>query len=81
VLREHRNRGLGASLMRSILDRADREALVVVLNAQTAVRGFYERLGFVVDGPEFEEAGIPHVHMARPARRPESATPTPTSRP
>ena len=33
------------------------------LNAQTHAQGFYERCGFVLDGEEFMEAGIPHVRM------------------
>jgi ElaA protein len=69
VLKDRRGHGLGARLMAHILARADREGHAAVLNAQTAVRGFYEKLGFVADGPEFEEAGIPHVHMTRPAHR------------
>jgi hypothetical protein len=27
--------------------------------------GFYERLGFQADGPEFDEVGIPHQRMRR----------------
>ncbi|MDX2143405.1 MAG: GNAT family N-acetyltransferase [Rhodospirillaceae bacterium] len=69
VLKDRRTHGHGARLMRHILARADRDGHTAVLNAQTAVRGFYEKLGFVADGPEFEEAGIPHVHMTRPARK------------
>jgi predicted GNAT family N-acyltransferase len=36
------------------------------LHAQTAVRGFYARLGFVASGPEFIEDGIRHVAMGLP---------------
>ena len=35
----------------------------VVLDAQSHLAGWYERLGFVVDGAEFVEDGIPHVPM------------------
>ncbi len=35
----------------------------VVLDAQSHLAGWYERLGFVVDGPEFVEDGIPHLPM------------------
>ena len=35
------------------------------LHAQEAVVGFYERLGFVVEGERFFEADIPHVAMWR----------------
>src|SRR4029453_4982370 len=36
-----------------------------VLDAQTYLRGFYERLGFAVTGPEFLDDGVPHVPMRR----------------
>ena len=39
----------------------------VVLDAQTYLRGWYERFGFVVTGPEFVEDGIPHLPMRREA--------------
>jgi predicted GNAT family N-acyltransferase len=37
----------------------------VVLHAQLSAAPFYTRAGFVERGPVFEEAGIPHVEMAR----------------
>jgi len=37
----------------------------VVLSAQRSAAGFYARLGFEERGPDFEEAGIPHVEMVR----------------
>jgi len=36
-----------------------------VLDAQTYATGVYEQAGFVVDGPEFLDDGIPHVPMRR----------------
>jgi predicted GNAT family N-acyltransferase len=36
---------------------------IVKLNAQTHAVGFYARHGFVAEGEEFMEAGIPHVVM------------------
>ena len=59
---EHRGRGLGAALMRAALSSIKGD---VVLDAQVRVRRFYERLGFVVDGPEHDEDGISHVRMRR----------------
>jgi ElaA protein len=35
----------------------------VVLDAQAPLVGWYATFGFVVDGPEFLEDGIPHVPM------------------
>jgi ElaA protein len=37
----------------------------VVLDAQTPLARWYATFGFVVDGPEFIEDGIPHVPMRR----------------
>ncbi|AGL20174.1 GNAT family N-acetyltransferase [Actinoplanes sp. N902-109] len=37
-----------------------------VLAAQAHLTGFYERFGFLTDGPEYLEDGIPHVPMRRP---------------
>lgn len=50
------------ALMQAARERGDREA---VLHAQTSAAGFYVRAGFTTRGPEFDEAGIPHVEMVR----------------
>lgn len=64
VLREARGTGIGLFIMAEIMRRlADGRAESVVLNAQTQVEGFYQRLGFISEGARFLEAGIPHVHM------------------
>jgi len=61
-----RGRGHAARLLRAALD--DVGAHPCVLNAQTYLRGMYARHGFVQDGPEFVEDGIPHVPMLRASR-------------
>ena len=38
----------------------------VRLHAQTSAQAFYARAGFTPVGSVFEEAGIPHIEMARP---------------
>jgi len=38
-----------------------------VLNAQAYLAGFYATFGYVPDGEEFLDDGIPHVPMRRPA--------------
>lgn len=58
---------------RSLADALVRHALAlaagpVVLDAQTYLVGWYGRLGFAPDGPEFVEDGIAHVPMRWPAR-------------
>lgn len=65
---EHRGTGAGAALMRAVLaglDEPGGPVGAVVLGAQVQARGFYERLGFAVDGPGYDEDGIPHVPMRR----------------
>ncbi|QWC83979.1 GNAT family N-acetyltransferase [Nocardioidaceae bacterium] len=57
-----RGRGLSAALVRRALDVCG-DGTTVVLDAQSHLRAWYERLGFAVDGAEFVEDGIPHVPM------------------
>jgi len=64
VLREWRGAGVGAGLLRVLMDEARSRGMEeVYLHAQTRVLGFYERLGFVAEGEEFDEADIPHRAM------------------
>jgi predicted GNAT family N-acyltransferase len=64
VLAPWRGHGVGAALLRRLLKTAALQGLdSVYLNAQVAVLGFYSRFGFVAEGEEFEEAGIPHRLM------------------
>ena len=66
VLREARGRGLGLVVMRAVLDEARRQGFEeAVLDSQTYAIPFYERLGFVAEGEEFDDAGIPHFLMRR----------------
>ena len=73
VLREWRRCGVGAALMKAMLDQARENSMSrVTLHAQTQAAGFYRRFGFSEQGGEFLEAGIPHVEMTlelSPARR------------
>jgi len=66
VLADWRMRGVGAALLAAI----EAEALLkgcseVVVHAQAQTVPFYEQLGFVAYGDEFEEAGIPHRELRR----------------
>lgn len=61
-----RARGLrvGSAILDALIVRARQLACPrLVLNAQSHAMGFYERHGFVAQGPEFMEAGIPHREM------------------
>jgi ElaA protein len=73
--RAERGRGLAATLVAAALD-VTRER-TQVLDAQSYLVGFYERLGFSPTGPRYvDEDGIPHVPMRRPAP-PGRAVPAP----
>ena len=66
VLKEWRGMGVGALLLQALVEQArSRGHAVVRLNAQIQATGFYRRFGFDVSGPEFMEAGIPHLPMQR----------------
>jgi ElaA protein len=60
-----RGSGLAAALMSRSLELAGGRG--IVLDAQAHLSRWYERFGFLIDGPEYVEDGIPHVPMRRPA--------------
>ena len=61
LTREGRGRGLADPLLETALQVCpDRP---VVMDAQTPLRGWYERFGFEVSGEEFLDDGIPHLPM------------------
>lgn len=62
-----RGRGLAADLMRAAV--AGCEGRPTRLDAQAHLSGWYARFGFVVDGDEFLEDGIPHLPMTLAASR------------
>jgi predicted GNAT family N-acyltransferase len=66
VLKEWRGRGVGRALLDMLLVIANKMGYEEVkLHAQVRVLDFYLRRGFVAQGREFMEAGIPHVTMTR----------------
>lgn len=72
LLREARGQGLGAALMREALAEAGRRfpGETLFLSAQCGQVPFYERLGFAVTSEAYDDGGIDHVDMRRPAPRP-----------
>ncbi|GAA3246625.1 GNAT family N-acetyltransferase [Streptomyces lavendulae] len=69
VRKSARGLGVGVALVRAIEAEAAGLGLTAVdLGAQTHAMGFYERLGYVAYGPEFQDAGIPHRSMRRSLR-------------
>lgn len=64
VRRSHRDQGLGKRLMLVMIETARREGFdQAIVDAQVPVLGFYEKLGFVAEGDEFMDGGIPHYRM------------------
>jgi predicted GNAT family N-acyltransferase len=66
VLKAWRGRGIGGEILGRLVDRA-REAghREVVLSAQAHAAAFYRMHGFVEQGAEYMDAGIPHRNMRR----------------
>jgi predicted GNAT family N-acyltransferase len=68
VLADWRGKGVGRALLERLLEEARLQGHAhLALHAQTQASGFYRRFGFVEEGPEFMEAGIPHRTMVRSA--------------
>ena len=67
VLPQARGTGLGAQLIRASMDvlRTHPGVTTAKLGAQTHAIGFYEKLGFLAQGPVYDDAGIPHRDMTR----------------
>lgn len=64
VLPDWRRRGIGAALLRRLIEIASAQGRrEVFLHAQCQAEPFYRRLGFVAEGEEFQDAGISHRRM------------------
>lgn len=64
VLAQHRGSGIGGEILDAILAIARlRGQKQLYLHAQANALGFYQRAGFIAEGPPFTEAGIEHVNM------------------
>ena len=64
VLKQHRGTAWARRILEFLVACARARGLSTArLNAQTHALAFYERAGFIAEGPEFDEAGIPHRHM------------------
>ena len=71
VARLMRSTGIGRTLVQALMQLAgERGDTRVVLRSQCSAEGFYARLGFLPIGEPVEEAGIPHIDMARVSGRP-----------
>lgn len=64
VRQARRGEGIGAAILAALMQAARlRGDPDIVLNAQVHAQAFYARFGFVQEGEEFPDAGIPHVAM------------------
>jgi predicted GNAT family N-acyltransferase len=64
VLQQARGTGVGAAIMERLMHIATELGYASVsMHAQTHAIPFYARFGFHSEGPEFDEAGIPHRVM------------------
>jgi predicted GNAT family N-acyltransferase len=68
VMPRARGTGLGRRIMEAALHEARKAGFTeALLESQVAVIGFYETLGFVAEGPEYDDgSGILHRVMRRP---------------
>lgn len=65
VLKSHRGTGLGAAIVNQSAEvlKTRGDLGRIALGAQEYAIGFYEKLGFQVCGPIYDDAGIPHREM------------------
>lgn len=62
VLKEYRNKGVGAAIVEAVLEDIPGKENVY-LHAQISACSLYSRHGFVSEGDQFEEANIMHYKM------------------
>lgn len=67
VRKSARGQGIGGQVLQALLAEASRLGYGrLMLHAQTHAVDFYRKHGFIVEGEEFIEAGIPHRMMCLP---------------
>lgn len=63
VIPEYRGQHVADLMVRLMIWKAMQFTDRLTLSAQAAVSGYYERYGFVRQGEEYPEHGVPHVRM------------------
>jgi predicted GNAT family N-acyltransferase len=63
VLTAFRNGGVGAAILKKVMEDVIPLSEKIYLHAQLKAVPFYERYGFVKEGDEFTEAGMKHFAM------------------
>ena len=66
VLKKYRHQGVGSAILLALVDVAKKQKLEkLYLHAQVDAIPFYIGHGFVCEGDEFLDAGIPHKTMCK----------------
>ena len=65
VAMSERNFNYGYDIMKASIEAISNlyKAKVIEISAQTYLKRFYDNLGFIMDGEEYLEDGIPHIRM------------------
>lgn len=64
VLDQFRGQGIGQQILQKLILYAQEKGIAsLVLHSQVSAIPFYEKMGFVAQGPIYDEAGIPHRNM------------------
>jgi len=64
VLKQHRNKGVGTAMLQKLIGLAKQQKQrQLILWSQTHAKAFYQQHGFIAQGSEFLDAGIPHIEM------------------
>ncbi len=64
VLKAYRQQGIGSKMLSQLVQLAQQQQMnTITLWAQTHAKTFYRKHGFVEQGGEFLDAGIPHIKM------------------
>ena len=64
VLSAFRNQGIGKAILSCLIALAKAEGVsILMLHSQVSAIPFYAKLGFIAQGPIYDEAGIPHRNM------------------
>ncbi len=64
VLAKYRGNGIGQRILKELIQLARTQGSTsIILHAQITAIAFYEKLGFLPKGPEYQEAGIAHRNM------------------
>jgi predicted GNAT family N-acyltransferase len=66
ILPQYRNLGVGAVLLKRVLEDVKKSGKTIYLHSQERAVPFYQREGFVCKGDAFTEAGIVHYKMIYP---------------